>query len=60
MKLYTTTEAAAYVGLKPTGFLKHAEKIPHEKVGGRRLYTKEALDAFKAIPRKAGRPKQHK
>ena len=65
MDIYTTSEAAAYLGLKKTGFLRHANaknedgtlRITYTRKGRYRMYTREALDAFQATRRGPGRPK---
>lgn len=59
-EIYTTREAAAYVGLSLPGFLHYvnAGRVPCEIKGNLRLFTREDLDTFQALPRKAGRPRK--
>lgn len=62
-KLYTTKQAAEYIG-RSIVTIKRAVENGHlkgEKLNDRmRVFTKAELDAYKAIPRKVGRPRKDK
>lgn len=63
-QLYTTEEAAEYLGLTLDGIKKHIHRVePDRRLrgierGGVLVFTREALDAFNSTRRPAGRPKQ--
>jgi hypothetical protein len=55
-----TVAAAAYLNMPLSTFRYHVEQkhlIPRLWLG-RRVFTKAQLDAFQALPRKAGRPRK--
>jgi len=62
MKLYSTTEAAEYVGLSLSAFKYHihiAENIkPFQKIGHSLAFTQSQLDEFQINRRPQGRPKK--
>jgi len=61
MKLYSTTEAAAYAGLSLSAMKYHihtAKNIVPRKVGNSLVFTQEQLDEFKANRRPQGRPRK--
>jgi hypothetical protein len=59
MKLYSTQEAADYVGLSLQAMKYHvyiAKNITGQLVGNSRVFTQDELDQFKAEKRPQGRP----
>lgn len=64
MKLYSTREAAAYLGIGVSALKYHvyvAGNLTPRKVGHSLVFTQEQLDEFKASRKPQGRPrKEHK
>ena len=60
MKLYSTQEAAEYLGLSLSALKYHihtAGNLTPQKVGNSLVFTQEQLDQFQATRRGPGRPK---
>lgn len=60
MKLYSTQEAAKFLGLTPSALKYHiyvAQDIHPEKVGNSLIFTQEELYRFQTVRRPVGRPK---
>ena len=59
MKLFSTTEAAAYVG-DDVGVIKYhyhiSKKLAGQKIGGGLVFDQADLDAFQASRQPSGRP----
>ena len=57
-KLYSTQEAAAYLGITISGMWYHIKRrhLVPEKIGKTLVFTRAQLDAFQARRRPAGRP----
>lgn len=63
MKLYSTAEAAEYLGLSLAAMKYHthiAENLRPQKVGHSLVFTQAQLDEFLATRRKPGRPRKEK
>lgn len=61
MKLYSTTQAATYLGLTVSTLKYHiheAENIKPRKVGNSLVFTQQQLDEFQANRRPQGRPRK--
>ena len=58
--VFTTEEAAEYVGLTRAGFLHHvnAGHVPFVLKADVRIFTSDDLDDFKSTPRHRGRPRR--
>ena len=59
MKIYSTKEAAKYLGITVSGIWSHiqAGHIIPQKVGKTLVFTQDQLDQFQATRKPAGRPK---
>ena len=60
MNLYSTQEAAEYLGLSLSAIKDHvhaAGNLQPQKVGNSLVFTQEQLDQFQATRRSPGRPK---
>jgi len=63
MKLYSTSEAATYLGLSVAAIKYHvhiARNIEPQRVGHSLVFTQEQLDEFKKTRRSPGRPRKEK
>lgn len=62
MNLYSTSEAARYLGLSVVALKKHiyqiGDLIPDKKIGNALIFTQETLDMFQAKRKPVGRPKR--
>lgn len=60
MMLYSTAQAAAYLGLKVDALKYHLKQghLAPQKVGHSLVYTPEELDRFQLTRRPPGRPRQ--
>lgn len=61
MKLYSTREAAEYLGLSVSALKYHVHRAGNlrpRRVGNSLVFTQEQLDEFKRNRRPVGRPKE--
>jgi hypothetical protein len=61
VKIYTVEEAATELGVSVTTiktYVRLQQLIPLRKVGRNWIFTQEAIDACKAIPRHPGGPRK--
>jgi len=60
MELFSTAEAAAYLGVKPETVKYHVyqvkDLVPDKLVGKTLVFTRETLDEFMTRKRSVGRP----
>lgn len=60
--LYSTAEAAAFLGLTLSGIRYHVfvikDLLPTRKVGNALLFSQDTLEQFTRSKKKAGRPKK--
>lgn len=62
-KLFSTQEAAQYLGITASGLKYHvynSGQLKGQMVGNSLVFTQEELDLFKQNRQPAGRPKTHK